>query len=52
MISIESGPMRVADRSAGMRPDAKTERCTPSDTTENAPSMIPRFGYTAMPAAK
>ena len=37
---------------AGMRPDANTERCTPSCTTANAPSMMPRFGYTAMPAAK
>ena len=50
--SIVSGPMRVSPRSAGMRPDANTDRCTPSCTTENAPSMMPRFGYTAMPAAK
>ena len=34
--SIDSGPIRVSPRSAGMRPDANTERCTPSCTTENA----------------
>ena len=51
-ISIVNGPMRVSLRSAGIRPDANTDRCTPSCTTENAPSMMPRFGYTAMPAAK
>jgi hypothetical protein len=50
--SIVSGPIRVCDRSCGMRPEANTERCTPSRTTANAPSMMPRFGYTAMPAAK
>ena len=29
---------------SGMRPDANTERCTPSCTRHTAASMIPRFG--------
>ena len=32
--------------------DANTDRWIPSWTTANAASMIPRFGYTAIPAAK
>jgi hypothetical protein len=44
--------MRVCDRSSGIRPDANTDRWTPSWTTANAASMMPRFGYTAIPAAK
>jgi hypothetical protein len=51
-ISIDIGPTRVCVRSAGMRLDANTERWTPSCTVENAASMMPRFGYTAMPTAK
>ena len=51
-ISTESGPTCVCIRSAGIRDDANTERCTPSCTVEMAASMMPRFGYTAMPNAK
>ena len=51
-VDRERTDARLRRDPAGMRPDANTERCTPSCTTANAPSMMPRFGYTAMPAAK
>ena len=41
----------VQRRNVVMDPVAEMD-LMPSCTTENAPSMMPRFGYTAMPAAK
>jgi hypothetical protein len=43
-ISIVIGPIFVSRRSRGRRPEANTERWRPFATTENAASMMSRFG--------
>ena len=51
-ISTLIGPTWVSARSNGARPDAKTERWTPSWTTLKAASTTPRFGYEPKAMAK
>ncbi len=51
-ISTRIGPTAVAVRSSGIRPEAKTERCTSACTTLNAASITPRLGYRPRATAK
>ena len=44
VMSIEMGPTVVTVGSSGARPEANTERWTPSCSTLNAASRMPRFG--------